>query len=99
MLLMRMVLLFMITLYVYNNIILAYFKGHLDDEYGIKGKKTLDYQYWEYKKHKKRMHDYSPQNIINMQRNRELLLKKYKKYKASLLPTMKANKNGGPWMP
>lgn len=33
-----------------------------------------------------------------MQRNRELLLKKYKKYKATLLPTMKANKSG-PWMP
>lgn len=39
---------------------LAYFKAHLDEEYGIRGKKTLDHQYWEYKKHKKYLNDYKP---------------------------------------
>lgn len=27
----------------YHENIIPYFKGHLDEEYGIKGKKTLDY--------------------------------------------------------
>ncbi|CAK58245.1 unnamed protein product (macronuclear) [Paramecium tetraurelia] len=82
----------------YHENIIPYFKSNLDEQYGIKDKKTLDYQYWEYKKHKKFLNDYNPQNIINLRKNKELLLKKYKKYKDSLLPIMKAQK-GYQWMP
>ncbi|CAD8196021.1 unnamed protein product [Paramecium octaurelia] len=82
----------------YHENIIPYFKSNLDEQYGIKDKKTLDYQYWEYKKHKKFLNDYNPQNIINLRKNKELLLKKFKKYKDSLLPIMKAQK-GYKWMP
>ncbi|CAD8178979.1 unnamed protein product [Paramecium pentaurelia] len=82
----------------YHENIIPYFKSHLDEEYGIKDKKTLDYQYWEYKKHKKFFNDYNPESIINLRKNKELLLKKYKKYKDSLLPIMKAQK-GSQWLP
>ncbi|CAD8111354.1 unnamed protein product [Paramecium sonneborni] len=82
----------------YHENIIPYFKSHLDEEYGIKDKKTLDHQYWEYKKHKKFFLDYNPKNILNLKRNQQLLLKKYKKYKDQLLPIMKSLK-GDRWMP
>lgn len=42
---MKMVVHFMKILYVINLYykIIAYFKAHLDEEYGIKGNKTLDH--------------------------------------------------------